>query len=67
MTGGPHLYAMTIVAEQRHAEFLAQADRDRLGQLTQPKTDRQRWADLFAVLAIVVVLALLLAAGAEVA
>jgi hypothetical protein len=67
MTGGPHPDSITRVAEQRRAEFLAQADRDRLARLARPQGDRQQRVELFALVAMVVALALLAAAGASVA
>jgi predicted phage tail protein len=67
MTGGPHPYHVIRVAEQRRAEFLAQADRDRLARLARPQpVPRPQWSDAFAVLTIVMAVALL-AAGALVA
>jgi len=67
MTGFPHPFVMTQVAEQRRADYLAQADRDRLARSVQPDADaRLMWPDHVAVVAVVVVLALLLAAGTAV-
>ena len=67
MTGSAHPFVMTQVAEQRRADYLAQADRDRLARSIQPNADfRLMWPDRAAVVAVVVVLALLLAAGTAV-
>jgi hypothetical protein len=64
MTGFSHSFDIVMVAEQRRADFLAQADRDRLARSVQPNADsRLMWPDRAAVVAVVVVLALLLAAG----
>lgn len=65
MTGFSHPFVMVRVAEQRRADFQAQADRDRLARSVQSNADpRFAWPDRAAVVAVVV--ALLLAAGAAV-
>jgi hypothetical protein len=67
MTGFPHPFVMAQVAEQRRADYQAQADRDRLARSVKPNADsRLMWLDRAAVVAVVVVLALLFAAGSTV-
>jgi hypothetical protein len=67
MTGFSHPFVVAQVAEQHRADYLAQADRDRLARSVQPNADsRLMWPDRAAVVAVVVVLALLLAAGTAV-
>jgi hypothetical protein len=67
MTGFSHPFVVAQVAEQHRADYLAQADRDRLARSVQPDADsRLMWPDRAAVVAVVVVLALLLAAGTAV-
>jgi hypothetical protein len=64
MTGGPHLYAMTIVNERRRTELLAEGGRNRLARLARPGPDRRpRWSDAVAVFAVVLALALLAASA----
>jgi hypothetical protein len=64
MTGFSHPFVVAQVAEQRRADYQAQANRDRLARSVQSNADsRLMWPDRAAVLAVVVVLALLLAAG----
>jgi hypothetical protein len=61
MIGQSHLIVMGMVAEQRIAALHAEAERHRLGRLTQPGADRHRsWPDL-AALAVVFALVLLAA------
>jgi hypothetical protein len=61
MTCNAHPTLMIAVAEQRHAEFRAEADRHRLANLGQDDADRRRpWVDLLTVAAVA--LAMLLAA-----
>jgi len=67
MTGFPHPFVMIEVAEHRWADYLAQADRDRLARSVQPNADsRLMWPDRAALVAVVVGLALLLVAGTAV-
>ena len=67
MTGFPHPFVMAQVAEQRHADFQAEADRERLARSVQPNADsRLMWPDRAAVVAVVLMLALLFAAGTAV-
>ena len=63
MAGIPHPVTVTVYAEQRRADFLAWAERERLGALARPRAGQHlTWPDLVAVVAVVVVVALLLAA-----
>jgi hypothetical protein len=67
LTGFSHPFVMAMVEEQRRADYRAQADRDRLARSIQPNADfRLMWPDRAALVAVVVVLALLLAAGSTV-
>lgn len=64
----PHPNHVIIHLEQRHADYLAecsQEQRARLAERTSRAPSPLRWADLLASLFAVVVLALLVAAGAE--
>jgi hypothetical protein len=61
MCGLSHPMVMITAVMQRHEDFLAQADRDRLGRLAQASSSRERhWSDFQAVRAVAAVLALLL-------
>jgi hypothetical protein len=64
MTINPHPYVLTAAAEQRHAEFLALAERDRMSRrAVGASSPRPPWADrpilrtLAAVLALVLTIA----------
>lgn len=62
MNFGPHPRALTVIAEQRRADVVAQADQLRLVKLVQSNSDRrQPWLDLLAPRAVAPVLALLAA------
>jgi hypothetical protein len=63
----PHPFHVIMNLEQRHAEYLAESARDqraRLAEQTSNAPSRQRLADLLATLVVLVVLTLLIAAGA---
>ena len=67
MTGFSHPFVMVQVLEQRRADFHAEADRERLARSVQPNADsRLMWPDRAAVVAVVLMLALLFAAGTAV-
>jgi hypothetical protein len=55
----PHPLVMTMVATQRQADFLAQADRDRLARRAQTTAEhRLLWSERSAALGLVLALAL---------
>lgn len=62
----PHPFTVTILAQQRHDDLLAEADHQRLAQ--RARNDRgahgPRWSDRLAAVALLVTIALLFAASA---
>ena len=68
MIGQPHPVVAYAAAGHRIAAFQAEAERYRLARLVQQvASHRQAWPDVVAVVAVVLLLALLLATGSDVA
>ena len=64
MTGQSHLIVIGMVAEQRRADFHAEAERHRLGRLAlQHAEGRRAWPEVAEAVAVVVALALLITAN----
>jgi hypothetical protein len=62
MSFGPHPNVLTLIAEERRADLLTEADQLRLLKLAQTNPDRrQPWSDLPALRAVATVLSLLAA------